>query len=270
MNVSPMMEILVLEFAAAAASTSAKCAVSDAFSPKADRLSVTISDTCARSSPAAAARLITPLMPPSISWASQPAIAMYSIAFALCCAVNLVVAPSSFASAVSAAISEMLESAIASTADMACSKFPAISTHSEYASAIPFMASAIPAAAMAPPTASIVCKPALPNSPAPSAAFFCSSVSSWIFAVSSASLLARSVVLTPAASSRSFVSPSFCFCFSSADSVFIMRCSSLSFSRSSAVVEPVVSPICLLTSSYCRFRFSSFCDVFCTAAACFS
>ena len=36
-------------------------------------------------------------MPPSISWASQPAIAMYSIAFALCCAVNLVVAPSSFA-----------------------------------------------------------------------------------------------------------------------------------------------------------------------------
>ena len=130
LNVSPMMEILVLELAAAAASTSAKCAVSDAFSPKADRLSVTISDTCARSSPAAAARLITPSMPFSISRASQPAIAIYSIALALCCAVNLVVAPSSFASAVSAAISDVLELAIASTADIACPKFPATSTHS--------------------------------------------------------------------------------------------------------------------------------------------
>ena len=130
LNVSPMIEILVLELAAAAASTSAKCAVSDACRLNAERLSVTMSDTCARSSPAAAARLITPLMPLSISCASQPAIAMYSIALPLCCAVNLVVAPSSFASAVSAAISEVLDSAIASTADIACPKSPATPTHS--------------------------------------------------------------------------------------------------------------------------------------------
>ena len=76
LNVSPIMLTLVLELVAAAASTSEKRAVSAAVRPKAVRLSVTISDTMARSSPAAAARCRTPSMPDIISWASHPAIAM--------------------------------------------------------------------------------------------------------------------------------------------------------------------------------------------------
>ena len=67
---------MVLEFVAAAASTSAKCAVSFAVSPNAVRLSVTISETSARSSPEAAERFIMPFIPESISFASQPAIPM--------------------------------------------------------------------------------------------------------------------------------------------------------------------------------------------------
>ena len=55
LNVSPMMATLVLELVAAAARTSEKWAVSFAVSPKALRLSVTMSDTIARSSPEAAA-----------------------------------------------------------------------------------------------------------------------------------------------------------------------------------------------------------------------
>ena len=76
LNVSPMMATLVLELVAAAARTSEKCAVSFAVNPKAERLSVTMSDTNARSSPEAAASWSTPSMPWSISLASQPAIAM--------------------------------------------------------------------------------------------------------------------------------------------------------------------------------------------------
>jgi hypothetical protein len=76
LNVSPIMLTLVLELVAAAANTSEKRAVSAAVRPKAVRLSVTISDTMARSSPAAAARFKTPSMPDIISWASHPAIAM--------------------------------------------------------------------------------------------------------------------------------------------------------------------------------------------------
>ena len=76
MKVSPMMPTSVLALVAAAARTSAKRAVSDAFRPKAVRLSVTMSLTWARSSPDARARSTTPVIPDSISCAFQPAIAI--------------------------------------------------------------------------------------------------------------------------------------------------------------------------------------------------
>ena len=76
LNVSPIMETLVFALALAAASTSAKCPESSAFSPNAVSESVTISEVVARSSPDAAARFMTPSMPPSISPVFQPAMAM--------------------------------------------------------------------------------------------------------------------------------------------------------------------------------------------------
>ena len=71
LNVSPIMDTLVLALLEAAASTSAKCPESAAVSA-----SVTISEVVARSSPDAAARYITPSIPDSISSVFHPAIAM--------------------------------------------------------------------------------------------------------------------------------------------------------------------------------------------------
>ena len=100
LNVSPIIPTLVFAFDEACASTSAKCVafatpfvVPSAASPNAVIASVTISDVAARSSPDAAARFITPSMPPSISFVFQPAIAMYSIAWPASVAVNFVDAP---------------------------------------------------------------------------------------------------------------------------------------------------------------------------------
>ena len=76
MNDSPIMPTFVFAFALACASTSAKCPESDAFSPKAVKASVTMSEVVARSSFEAAARLIIPSMPCSISSVFHPAIAI--------------------------------------------------------------------------------------------------------------------------------------------------------------------------------------------------
>ena len=76
MNVSPIIETFVLALLLAAARISAKCPLSFAVSPKAVRASVTMSDVVARSSPDAAARLMIPSMPDSISSVFQPAIAI--------------------------------------------------------------------------------------------------------------------------------------------------------------------------------------------------
>ena len=76
LNVSPIMATLVLALEEAAASTSAKCPESAAVRPKAVRASVTISEVVARSSPEAAARSMTPLIPSSISSVFQPAMAI--------------------------------------------------------------------------------------------------------------------------------------------------------------------------------------------------
>ena len=76
LKVSPIMETLVFALLEAAANTSAKCPESEADNPNAVRASVTISEVVAKSSPEAAARFMTPSIPPSISSVFQPAIAM--------------------------------------------------------------------------------------------------------------------------------------------------------------------------------------------------
>ena len=80
LKVSPIIDTLVFDLEVAAAKTSAKCPDCSAFRPKADKASVTISDTRAKLSPEAPARFIMPLIPDNICWSLQPAIAMYSIA----------------------------------------------------------------------------------------------------------------------------------------------------------------------------------------------
>ena len=117
LNVYPIMPTLVLAFDAACASTSAKCAESDAFSPKAVKASVTISETLPKSSPDAAASDIMPDMPLSISSVFHPAIAIYSSACADSVAENCVVAPISFALAVKDSKSPC------DAPDMACTRF---------------------------------------------------------------------------------------------------------------------------------------------------
>ena len=76
LNVSPIIDTLVFALLDAAAKISAKCPESAAVSPKAVRASVTISDVVARSSPDAAARLMIPSIPESISDVFHPAIAI--------------------------------------------------------------------------------------------------------------------------------------------------------------------------------------------------
>ena len=80
LKVSPIMATLVFDLEVAAANTSAKCADFSAGRAKADRASVTMSETLARFSPDAPARFIMPAMPLSICLSSQPAIAMYCMA----------------------------------------------------------------------------------------------------------------------------------------------------------------------------------------------
>ena len=76
LNDSPSMPTFVFELADAFARTSEKCPASFAFSPKAVKASVTISEVLARFSPEAAARLIIPDIPAVICSGFQPAIAM--------------------------------------------------------------------------------------------------------------------------------------------------------------------------------------------------
>ena len=85
-------------------------------------LSVTMSETRPRLSPDAAARFIMPGSPESIFSVSQPAIAMYFSASADSVALNFVVAPISFALAVSASRSSPAAPEIAATSLMAASK----------------------------------------------------------------------------------------------------------------------------------------------------
>ena len=76
LNVSPIMDTLVLALLEAAARMSAKCPESLAVSPKAVKASVTMSEVVAKSPPEAAARFMMPSSPLSISSVFHPAIAM--------------------------------------------------------------------------------------------------------------------------------------------------------------------------------------------------
>ena len=71
-----MPNTFVLALALAAARTSANLPLSFALRPNAVRPSVTISDTCAKSSPDAAARFIIPGKPFTMSFVFQPASAI--------------------------------------------------------------------------------------------------------------------------------------------------------------------------------------------------
>ena len=76
LKVSPIIATSVFDAADAVANTSAKCAASCAFSPKALSEPTTISEVIARSSPEDAARFITPSIPESICSVVQPACAI--------------------------------------------------------------------------------------------------------------------------------------------------------------------------------------------------
>ena len=128
LNVSPIRATFVFAFDDVAAITSANLPLSFAAIPNAVKPSVTMSDVAAKSSPDAAARFIIPAMPSVISAVFQPAIAIYFIASALSLAENAVVAPISFAFAVSFAISSPLAPEIAPTSDIAASKSAAVFT----------------------------------------------------------------------------------------------------------------------------------------------
>ena len=128
LNVSPIMETLVLALEEAAARMSAKWAESSALMPKAVRASVTISDVVARSSPEAAARFMIPSIPPSMSSVFQPAIAMYSIVAAASVAENLVFAPISRALSRRASRSSPVAPEMAATLLMPSSKSAAVFT----------------------------------------------------------------------------------------------------------------------------------------------
>ena len=93
LKVSPIFPTSVFAFNAAAVNTSANLPAPCADIPKAVIPSVNISDTCARSSPLAAARSNTGFIPANISSVFQPAIPIYFIASALSCAENIVFLP---------------------------------------------------------------------------------------------------------------------------------------------------------------------------------
>ena len=128
LNVSPIMATLVFALLPAATKTSAKCAESDAASPKAVRPSVSMSEVAARSSPLAAAAFITPAIPSSISSVDQPAMAMYSIADAASEAENAVVLPISRAFSRRASKSSPVAPDIDCTVDISASKSAVVFT----------------------------------------------------------------------------------------------------------------------------------------------
>ena len=138
LNVSPIMATFVFALEEAAARTSAKCPESSADSPNAVSASVTMSDVVARLSPDAAARFMIPSMPPTMSAAFQPAMAMYSMASPASDAENFVSAPISRALSRRVSISAAVAPDIAPTLLICWSK-----------SAVSFTAAPRPAAAAA-------------------------------------------------------------------------------------------------------------------------
>ena len=112
----------------ACASTSAKRPDWSAVMLNAVSASVTMSETCPKSSPDAAARFIMPGKPPNIWSVFQPAIAIYSRAFPASTAVNFVVAPMCFASSESRFISSADALEMALTVDIWASNSAAFFT----------------------------------------------------------------------------------------------------------------------------------------------
>ena len=202
-NVSPIMATEVFDLEAVCARTSAKCDVSEAVSPKAVKLSVTISEVSAKSSLEAAARLSTPFIPSSISCASQPAIPMYVIACADSFAVNLVVAPRFLASADNSSISAELAPERASTVLIVPPKSMDILTQSLYASYIALSPLAMPAVTRALPASSKAEADFSPNCSASSAARCCWSDSSCVRCCKRCCSSPRALTLTPASARAS-------------------------------------------------------------------
>ena len=128
LNVSPISATFVFAFDEAAARTSANLPDWSAAKPNAVILSVTISETEAKSSPEAAARFITPSIPLSISSVFQPAIAIYSKALPLSVAENADSIPICFALFVSCTISSAVAPLMALTVDIWLSKSEPTST----------------------------------------------------------------------------------------------------------------------------------------------
>ena len=120
-NVAPIMETLVFALEDACASTSAKRPDWSAVMLNAVSASVTMSETCPKSSPDAAARFIMPGKPPNIWSVFQPAIAIYSSAFPASTAVNCVVAPMCLAISVRRVMSSVVAFEIAFTVDICAS-----------------------------------------------------------------------------------------------------------------------------------------------------
>ena len=118
MNVSPIRPTFVFALEAVFANTSEKYVLCSALIPNAVIASVTISDVAARSSPEAAARFITPAKPSAISEVDQPAIAMYSRACADSVAEKAVVAPISWALALSVSNSSAVAPEMDATVDI--------------------------------------------------------------------------------------------------------------------------------------------------------
>ena len=168
LNVSPIIDTLVLALLDAAASTSENSAESDALNPNAVRASVTMSDVVARSSPDAAARFMMPSMPFSMSSVFQPAIAIYSKASADSVAENFVFLPISLALSVRAFRSSPVLPEIAETLDISASKdAPAFTACVPRATAAPPAAVSravilVPADVIFPPSVSSA-PPKLPN-----------------------------------------------------------------------------------------------------------
>ena len=228
-----------------------------------------MSDTVPSSSPEAAASCMTPLRPAVMDAASHPAMLIYCMASDASCAVNFVAAPISLAFAVRDSISLAVAPESASTVDMEDWKSPAMVMQSMYAPPISCSAAATPAAAIALCTAPNDWAVFSPKVSAPLAACSCWAVSSASWADSLVCASPRSSVLISAPLSASAVAPSFCFCRVRASSAFLIRCSSLSFSRLRDAVEPVVSSISVCSSACCFFRLTSLSSVAAIAPCCF-
>ena len=97
LKVSPIIPTLVFALLLAAANTSLNIPASLAFNPNPVNASVTISEVVPRSSLDAIAKFSIGSIPSSISPVFQPAIAIYCIPSPACAALNLVLAPISWA-----------------------------------------------------------------------------------------------------------------------------------------------------------------------------